>query len=147
MSLHEVARFTDVYEADLAAAFLASHDIEVSVTERFQTTVDPLMQRALGIRLMAPTSQLQQARELLARARAGEFATPDGDDLDDADPGTRAAGTAMAVIAYVTGGFWGTSLPRRFRPIEWRGMLLSALLLAAGLVAVATVAKLALDPP
>ena len=71
MSLHEVARFTDVYEADLAAAFLASHDIEVSVTERFQTTVDPLMQRALGIRLMTPASQVNQARDLLARARAG----------------------------------------------------------------------------
>lgn len=39
MALVEIARFTDVYEADLAAAFLASHDIEVSVTERFQTTV------------------------------------------------------------------------------------------------------------
>jgi len=147
MSLHEVARFTDVYEADLAAAFLASHDIEVSVTERFQTTVDPLMQRALGIRLMAPASQLQQARDLLARARAGEFATPDGDDLDDVDPGTRAAGTAMAVAAYVTGGFWGTSLPRRFRPLEWRGMLLSALLIMAVMLAAATVVKLLLDPP
>ncbi len=147
MALAEIARFTDVYEADLAAAFLASHDIEVSVTERFQTTVDPLMQRALGIRLMAPASQLQRARELLARARAGEFATPEGDDLDETDPGARAAGTAMAVVAYVTGGFWGTSLPRRFRAPEWRGMLLSALLLAAGLVVLATIFKLALDPP
>lgn len=147
MSLHEVARFTDVYEADLAAAFLASHDIEVSATERFQTTVDPLMQRALGIRLMTPASQINQARDLLARARAGEFATPDGDDLDEPDTGTRAAGTAMAVVAYVTGGFWGTSLPRRFRPLEWRGMLLSALLLMAVMLAAATVVKLLLDPP
>ena len=49
MSLVEIARFQDVYEADLAAAFLASHGVEVDVTERFQTTVDPLMQRALGL--------------------------------------------------------------------------------------------------
>lgn len=52
MSLVEIARYQDVYEADLAAAFLASHGVEVDVTERFQTTVDPLMQRALGLRLM-----------------------------------------------------------------------------------------------
>ena len=33
MSLVEIARFQDVYEADLAAAFLASHGVEVDVTE------------------------------------------------------------------------------------------------------------------
>ena len=85
MSLREIARFADVYEAELAGAFLASHGIDVTVTERFQTTVDPLMQRALGIRLMAPASTIEQARALLARARAGEFATEDGDDLDEID--------------------------------------------------------------
>ena len=79
MSLREIARFADVYEAELAGAFLASHGIDVTVTERFQTTVDPLMQRALGIRLMAPASTIEAARALLARARAGEFATEDGD--------------------------------------------------------------------
>ncbi|MEN5053417.1 hypothetical protein [Brevundimonas naejangsanensis] len=68
MSLVEIARYQDVYEADLAAAFLLSHDIEVSVTERFQTTVDPLMQRALGIRLMGRADQAEQARDLLKRA-------------------------------------------------------------------------------
>ena len=83
MSLREIARFTDVYEAELAGAFLASHGIDVTVTERFQTTVDPLMQRALGIRLMAPASVIEEARSLLARAQAGEFATDEGDDLDE----------------------------------------------------------------
>ncbi len=147
MALTEIARFTDVYEADLAAAFLASHDIEVSVTERFQTTVDPLMQRALGIRLMAPASQIAEARDLLARARAGEFASEEGDDLASADSGTRAAGAVMAVAAWLTGGFWGTSLPRRFRPLEWRGMLLSSVLLLAVVIGVLTVSRLLLDPP
>ena len=56
MALVEIARFQDVYEADLAAAFLASHGVEVTVTERLQTTIDPLMQRARGSRLMAPAA-------------------------------------------------------------------------------------------
>lgn len=151
MSLREIARFTDVYEAELAGAFLASHGIDVTVTERFQTTVDPLMQRALGIRLMARASVIEEARALLARAQAGEFATDEGDDLDDMDPGTRRAGTIMALAAYATGGFWGNSLPRRFRPIAWQGMLISAVGLVAGLavltLAVWWFANLFLDPP
>lgn len=151
MSLREIARFADVYEAELAGAFLASHGIDVTVTERFQTTVDPLMQRALGIRLMAPASTIEEARALLARVNAGEFAEADGDDLADMDSGTRAAGTVMAVAAFLTGGFWGNSLPRRFRPVAWQGMLISTVALFAGLAilsaAVFVVLKLLLDPP
>jgi hypothetical protein len=151
MSLREIVRFTDVYEADLAAAFLVSHGIEVTVTERFQTTVDPLMQRALGIRLMAPESMVPEARALLARAQAGEFATSEGDDLAEADAGTRTAGTAMALAAFAAGGFWGNSLPRRFRPVAWQGMLLAALGIAVVLIGLtlgaAAVLKLVPDPP
>lgn len=147
MALVEIARFTDVYEADLAAAFLRSHDIEASVTERFQTTVDPLMQRALGIRVMVPASQADQARDLLARARAGEFAEDEGDDIDAADPGGRAAGSVLAIAAYATGGFWGTSLPRRVRPIAWQGIILSCLILGALLGLAFLISELALDPP
>ncbi|MDI6624204.1 MAG: DUF2007 domain-containing protein [Brevundimonas sp.] len=147
MSLREIARFTDVYEADLAAAFLASHGIEVSVTERYQTTVDPLMQRALGIRLMAPASRIEEARALLARAQAGEFATEEGDEVADMDAGTRATGTIMALTAFATGGFWGNSLPRRFRPVAWQGMLISFVVLAAATIAIAIVFKILFDPP
>jgi hypothetical protein len=147
MSLVEITRFTDVYEADLAAAFLASHGIEVSVTERFQTTVDPLMQRALGIRLMGPASVAEQARDLLARARSGEFASDEGDDLDTVDGGTQAAGSVMALAAFATGGFWGTSLPRRFRPIAWQGMLLAGLLFAGVALGVWLALELVLNPP
>jgi hypothetical protein len=136
MALVEIARFADVYEADLAAAFLASHDIEVSVTERYQTTVDPLMQRALGIRLMTRADQAGEARDLLARARAGEFAAEDGDDIAPMTDGARATGGALAVVAFVAGGFWGSSLPRRFRGASWQGMLLAVALTAALLAAV-----------
>ncbi|WP_313575489.1 hypothetical protein [Brevundimonas sp.] len=134
MSLVEIARYQDVYEADLAAAFLSSHDIEVSVTERFQTTVDPLMQRALGIRLMGRADQMEQARDLLARAGAGEFATDEGDDLDRADPASRTASRGLAlVVAATAGGFAGTSLPRRLSGLQWVGLaLIAAILLLSG---------------
>ncbi len=147
MSLREIARFNDVHEAELASAFLNAHGIEASVIERFHTTVDPLMQRALGIRLMAPASTIEEARALLERARAGEFATEDGDDLESMDAGTRTAGTLMALAAWSTGGFWGNSLPRRFRPIAWQGMLLSLLGFAAVCLLVFLVLKVLLDPP
>jgi len=147
MSLREIARFTDVCEADLAAAFLASHGIEVSVTERFQTTVDPLMQRALGIRLMAPASAVEEARALLARVQAGEFATTDGDDPDPMDGGTRAAGTVMALAVFATGGFWGNTLPRRFRSVAWQGIVLVIAALVVVACAVVVVAELLLNPP
>lgn len=147
MSLREIARFADVYEAELAGAFLASHGIDVTVTERFQTTVDPLMQRALGIRLMAPASTVEEARALLARVRAGEFATEEGDDLEEMDGGTRAAGTVMALAAFAAGGFWGNSLPRRFRPVAWQGMLLVFAALVAAMIAIVLATELILNPP
>lgn len=147
MSLVEIVRFNDVYEAELAKAFLVSNGIEVHLTERFQTTVDPLMQRALGIRLMGPASVVVEARALLARANAGEFATTEGDDLDAMSAGTRTAGTVMALAAFACGGFWGNSLPRRFRPIAWQGMLLSAALFVAAGIALWLIGQLLFNPP
>ncbi|MNV57059.1 hypothetical protein D3C71_1493720 [compost metagenome] len=147
MSLVEIARYQDVYEADLAAAFLASHGVEVDVTERFQTTVDPLMQRALGLRLMGRTDQADAARDLLARVTAGEFATTEGDDLETITPGTRVAGTLMALAAFACGGFWGSSLPRRFRPVAWQGILMSVALLTALAILLWVAAELVLNPP
>ncbi|QLQ12487.1 MAG: hypothetical protein HZY74_03170 [Brevundimonas sp.] len=124
MPLVEIARFTDVYEADLAAAFLSSQGIDVEVTERFQTTVDPLMQRALGIRLLAHDVDVAQARDLLARVRVGEFADPDETDLEPLKPVARAGITLAGLILAGLGGFWGTSLPRRLRNPNWVGIAL-----------------------
>lgn len=125
MALVEIARFTDVYEADLAAAFLASHHIEVSVTERFQTTVDPLMQRALGIRLLGRTDQAVEARDLLARVRAGEFATEEGDDVVETPFARSWSFTAILAVLVAGGGLaWGTSRLRRIRPVHWVGAVL-----------------------
>ena len=147
MSLVEIARYSDVYEADLAAAFLESHDIRVTVTERYQTTLDPLMQRALGIRLMVAASHEETARALLSRVQAGEFAEADDDDIETTGPTTRATTTLMALAAYATGGFWGSSLPRRLRAPSWQGMLLSALLFSVVAGLILLVQKLVLDPP
>ena len=149
MSLVEIARYTDVYEADLAAAFLESHGIRVHVTERHQTTIDPLMQRALGLRLLGFASDVEAARSLLARAQAGEFAAPDEEDDATAPTSgaTRTVGTLMALGAYATGGFWGNSLPRRFRAPAWQGMLLSAVLLVILGAVLFTIRALVLDPP
>ena len=125
MSLVEITRFTDVCEADLAAAFLASHDIEVSVTERFQTTVDPLMQRALGIRLLGRSDQAPEARDLLARARAGEFATEEGEDVVESPHARSLSFSAILAVLVAGGGLaWGTSRLRRIRPIHWAGAVL-----------------------
>ena len=147
MSLVEIARFQDVYEADLAAAFLASHGVEVSVTERFQTTIDPLMQRALGIRLMVPAAMADQARDLLGRAQSGEFAAVEGDDLPVRSTRTWVVAALMAIAAYFTGGFWGNSLPRRFRPVSLYGIIAAILLFLGGSALILTLAKMLLDPP
>jgi hypothetical protein len=147
MTLVEIARFTDVYEADLAAAFLESQGIRVFVTERHQTTIDPLMQRALGIRLLGAPSNVAEARSLLSRARAGEFATDEGDDIEPMNSGTRAAGALMAIATFATGGFWGNSLPRRFRAPPWQGMLIAVALLCLIATAVLVGAEMLLNPP
>jgi hypothetical protein len=136
MSLVEIERFTDVYEAELAAAFLTAHGLPVSLTERFQTTVDPLMQRALGVRLMGPASCMDEARDLLVRARSGEFASDEADDLPKSDSITRATATLMALALFGVGTFWGSSMPRRLRPVHWIGLALVAGLLALTVLAV-----------
>ena len=141
MALVEIARFDEVREAELAAAFLIDRGIDASITERFQTTVDPIMQRALGIRVMAPAVQAQEARSLLARAEAGEFATPYDDEPEpQADRTTRATGTIMALILAATGGMWGASLPRRLRPVHWAGIVI-LIMLVIGPIACATAIK------
>ncbi|WP_292050907.1 MULTISPECIES: hypothetical protein [unclassified Brevundimonas] len=129
MSLVEIARFTDVYEADLAAAFLASHDIEVSVTERFQTTVDPLMQRALGIRLMGHSEDREKALDLLHRAAGGEFVEASDDEPIPYDK-ARWAGWGIALLGFMAAGYPATSLPRRLRPIQIAGMAILGLAFA-----------------
>lgn len=147
MALVEIVRYVDVYEADLAAAFLESSGIRVTVADRFQTTLDPLMQRALGVRLMVRASDAEAARDLLARVRAGEFADAGEDDLPRITTGARATGTLLALAAFAAGGFWGNGLPRRFRPFPWQGMVISLTGLMLIFAILWAAAGLILDPP
>ncbi len=128
MALTEIARFQDVVEGDLALAFLRAHGIEAEMAGRAHASVDPILQRALGVRVMAPAAQLDEAVALLARARAGEFAEADGDDLLPRDAPAHAAGGVLALAAWATGGFSGTSLPRRLKPVHGVGFVLIAAL-------------------
>ena len=57
--------------------------IDVTVTERFQTTVDPLMQRALGIRIMGAASNFEAARSLLDQETDGASQRWAGELLKD----------------------------------------------------------------
>lgn len=136
MSLVEIARFTDVHEAGLARAFLSSQGVDTFLTEYHQTTIDPLMQRALGVRLLGIATVADEGRSLLARVRAGEFADPEPSDLAEAiAPDTRAVGTTLALFLGLAGGFWGVSLPRRLRPVHWAGLSLILTLWAGAPVA------------
>jgi hypothetical protein len=73
--VREVARFADVYEPEVAASFLAAHDIHAVVAERTHATMNPVLQTALGgVRLLTASDDAQAASDLLTRVRRGEFA-------------------------------------------------------------------------
>lgn len=128
MALVEIARFQDLVEGDLALAFLRAQGIEAEIAGRAHASIDPVMQRALGVRIMAPDAQRAEALALLGRARSGEFAMEDGDALASRDAPAHAAGGLMALAMAAAGGFSGTSLPRRMKPVHWVGFVLVATL-------------------
>lgn len=81
MDLLEVARFTTLPEAELVVALLRRHKIDARVADREMANSMPHLQVALGgLRVVAPDFQIVAARDIVARARKGEF-----DDAEDAD--------------------------------------------------------------
>ena len=75
MSLAVVARFPDVWEAELACSLLRSAGIDARLGEGVHAKVDPLIQQAVGwIRILTPAAEADDAREILARVAAREFA-------------------------------------------------------------------------
>ncbi|MBU2167800.1 MAG: hypothetical protein KKF88_08185 [Alphaproteobacteria bacterium] len=77
----EVARFMTVAEAELLAALLRRHGIRAWLPDRDMATMLPHAQMAIGgIRVVAYAEQIDAARDIARRARAGEFATPDDND-------------------------------------------------------------------
>ena len=124
----EVARFTSLPEAELAAAFLKRHGIDARVPDRDAATSMAHMQTALGgLRVTAPDFQIVQARDLIARARRGEFGDLGGEESEEwrieANPGMvgelhegeihGAIGSMKAIVRYVVIailGLWGIGL-------------------------------------
>ncbi|MEH6665286.1 MAG: DUF2007 domain-containing protein [Brevundimonas sp.] len=133
----EVGRFHDLHEAELAAGLLRSAGIQAEVADHHLIGMDPLMQRAVGgLRVMAPDGDAVDARAILARVQAGEFADPDPDAeaLPEADdrPGHGAA-MVLGVIAFpwavagMTGARRSLSRRRRLAPLALGLLMLLAI--------------------
>ncbi len=119
---YEVARLSTLPEAELLAALLRRYGIEAWLPDRDMATLFPHLQIALGgIRVVALADQIDRARDLARRARAGEFATPDEFDdwreaatpgkigeLDDSE--VRGIVGSKALVRWGVGLIFGSSL-------------------------------------
>lgn len=99
----EIARFADVYEAEIAAARLRAEGYDAVLGGAEHVKTNPLVLQALGgVNLSVPNDQADAARTLLDGLRAG------AERIEDADPvGTdprRKAGAA-ALLAAIGLGF------------------------------------------
>ncbi len=73
MSMIEIARFADVYEAEIAAARLRAEGYEVVLGGAEHVKANPLVLMALGgVNLSVRHDQADAARQLLDGLRAGE---------------------------------------------------------------------------
>lgn len=77
---YEVARFSTLPEGELAVALLRNQGVAARLPDRDMATMNPDLLIAIGgVRVVAPESQIDAARRLVQRIRAGEFV----DDSDD----------------------------------------------------------------
>ena len=87
----EVARFSTIPEAELAASFLQQHGVRAWLPDRDMATMNPDLLIAIGgVRVVTMTRQIVEARRIIARMRAGEFVDETdeaGDWLIDHTPG------------------------------------------------------------
>jgi hypothetical protein len=75
----EVARFSTIPEAELAASFLQQQGVRAWLPDRDMATMNPDLLIAIGgVRVVTTTAQIDEARAIIARMRAGEF-------VDEAD--------------------------------------------------------------
>ena len=71
----EVARFSTIPEAELAASFLQQQGVRAWLPDRDMATINPDLLYAIGgVRVIAPADRIAEARGLIDRMRAGEFA-------------------------------------------------------------------------
>lgn len=87
----EVARFSTIPEAELAASFLQQQGVRAWLPDRDMATMNPDLLIAIGgVRVATTTAQIVEARRLIARMRAGEFvdeADETGDWMNEHTPG------------------------------------------------------------
>lgn len=99
----EIARFADVYEAEIAASRLRADGYDAVLGGAEHAKVNPLVLQALGgVNLSVPNHQAAAARTLLESLRAG------AERIEDADPVTarplRKAGP-LALLTAIGFGF------------------------------------------
>ena len=87
----EVARFSTIPEAELAASFLQQQGVHAWLPDRDMATMNPDLLIAIGgVRVVTTNAQIVEARAIIARMRAGEFVDASdetGDWLIDHTPG------------------------------------------------------------
>ena len=87
----EVARFSTIPEAELAASFLRQQGVRAWLPDRDMATMNPDLLIAIGgVRVVTTNAQIVEARAIIARMRAGEFVDASdetGDWLIDHTPG------------------------------------------------------------
>ncbi|MFN3669729.1 MAG: hypothetical protein ACK4VY_10505 [Brevundimonas sp.] len=80
----EVARFSTIPEAELAASFLQQHGVRAWLPDRDMATMNPDLLIAIGgVRVVTTTGQIVEARQLIARMRAGEFVDEAAEEAGD----------------------------------------------------------------
>lgn len=105
----EIARFADVFEAEIAAARLRAEGLTPSLGGIEHMRADPLLIQALGwARMTVPEHQVEAARGVLSAVRAGEEALAPEAEADPADPPDRKLPARVtligAVLALLSGG-------------------------------------------
>ena len=99
----EIARFADVYEAEIAAARLRAEGYEAVLGGAEHVKTNPLVLQALGgVNLSVPNDQAGAARTLLDSLRSGAEQIEDADPVS-ADPRRKAG--AAALLAAIGLGF------------------------------------------
>lgn len=105
----EIARFADVYEAEIAAGRLKAEGFAPALGGAEHARADPLILQALGwIRLSVPDEEAIPAADRLAILRGGAEAIPLGSDPETAMAPDRALPAKVtlgaALLAFLVGG-------------------------------------------
>jgi hypothetical protein len=94
MTMIEIARFADVYEAEIAASRLRADGYDPVLGGAEHVKTNPLVLQALGgVNMSVPNDQAATARTLLERLRGG------AERIEDADPVPAAPARKAGVAA------------------------------------------------